>query len=168
MDHSPVVKGEDHQNVPGRVVPEMLGCEIQREYLVGVRCQERPPRRLWSRPTRDHVSTDRRCAMDDAKLELHLEGDSVLAPFGVVGGDAANELDVLTRNPWTTYPSLRPIPPIVTISLSMPTKNGIGLDDDDRRSPSVPVPTEPNPEQSIGSAKPWSRCVSSENLELLS
>ncbi len=80
--------------------------QVQREHLVGVRGQKPPPCRVRRGTSCDHVPAYRGRAVDDAELELQLEGDSILTPTWVVRRDTPNELDVLSRDPRPPHPPL--------------------------------------------------------------
>ena len=91
----------EHQDVPHRVVPQGLRGQVHVPQLGGVSGQERAPggggRSTVSCPG-DHVPTDGAGSMLHPEFRLQLQGDTVLAPLGVIGRDAANQADVVPRD----------------------------------------------------------------------
>ena len=69
------------------------------------------------------------------------------------------------RCPAGTFP--RDPPPIPAIAFAMPAQNGLWPNDHQRRPPTQPVPTEPDPEQPVRSAQPRARLASLEDFDLL-
>lgn len=163
----PAVQGQDHENVAGLEVPHDLGGEVERPDLAGVACQEGLPGRAAGRLVVDHVPADRARIVLGAQLEVQLEHDAVLAPLGVVGGDAADELDALARDPRPARLAAGAPAPVELVASAVPAQHGVGLDDEQRGSPPGPVPAEPDPEGPVAAAQLRALHLALQDRELL-
>ena len=93
--------------------------------------------------------------MQDAELGGEFLSALVLAPLGVVTGDALDEGDVLAGDVWSAdLGGARPATPEHLEALAMPGDHGLGPDDDERAGPVGPEPAESDPEYSLARPQP--------------
>ncbi len=79
----------------------------------------------------------------------------------------ANQVAHLGVNRWpTTFVSALPSP-VVLETLPLPSDHGRGLDDDEAFAPSIPGPSQPEPEDAVLGLQPWASALSVEDDELL-
>ncbi len=79
----------------------------------------------------------------------------------------ANQISDLGGDRWpATFVSALP-GPVVLEALPVPPDYGLGLDDDEAFSPSIPGPSQPEPEDAVLGFQPWAFGPSVEDDELL-
>ena len=79
----------------------------------------------------------------------------------------ANQISDLGGDRWpATFVSALPSP-VVLEALPVPPDYGRGLDDDEAFSPSIPGPSQPEPEDAVFGFQPWAFGPSVEDDELL-
>ena len=96
-----------------------------------------------------HVSTDGAGRMHHPEFRLELQNDSVLAPLGMIGRDAANQVDVAPGDSGPTAGPTGPSSPVAAVPCAVPPEDRGWLDQHECLAPPIPVPAEPNPEHSI-------------------
>ena len=140
--------------------------EVDGDQALEVIVEERPPTRARWFPVADHVLGDRRLGQIDAEFqELAVNPGS--APQRVGPRHPANQISDLGVDRWpATFVSALP-GPVVLEALPVPPDHGRGLDDDEAFSPSIPGPSQPEPEDAVLGLQPWASGLSVEDDELL-
>ncbi len=123
--------GEEGRELDQEVAGTKLLCMVADEGAPSLISSRRPL-------PGDHVAADGAGGVVDAELRRKLFGNPVLAPLGMVAGDAPDEGDVLGRN--VGSPDRPPgfAAPEDPEALSVPTDHGLRLDDDERAGPVRP------------------------------
>ena len=89
-------------------------------------------------------------------------------PEGIRGRHGANQGAYLVRDSRPTCPMAAPPRPEETEPAPLPGYDGVGFDDDKRRSPVTPEPGERDPEQSVETRQPKSTHMRSfQNVKLV-
>jgi len=111
----------DDEYVQGRELDRVLVAEVAHPDGIGLVPEEDAPGLARSAGLRglDHVLADCRRRVLDPELDLEFDGDTILPVFGMVGGDALDEGDVLAVDsrpaglglpgPEVPVPSLLPV-----------------------------------------------------------
>ena len=125
----------DDEDVCNGEQRRVLGEEITRPHLIGVVLYKGPPCLTTSRccQARDHVAPHGATGMADAELGCELLGNLVLTPLGMVGGDAFDEVDVVSRDPRAARFGFAA--PQGEEALLVPSNNRRRLHNDQRTSP---------------------------------
>jgi len=83
------------------------------------------------------------------QFRLELQGDSVLTPLGMIGRDSANQTDVGPGDSGSAAKPARSSSPVAAVAFPVPPEDRGWLDQHQRIAPPIPVPAEPDPEDSI-------------------
>ena len=103
--------------------------------------------------------------MPNAELFLELERDLILAKLGMLAADRSNQLLVIARD--ERPPDTSPPAPEQPVTLPVPAEHRLGLDDDERVAPALPVSAERHPENAISAADSRLGPLAQEHAELL-
>ena len=101
------------------------------------------------------------------KFRLQLQADTVLAPLGVIGRDAANQADVAPGDSGSTAKLTGPSSPVTAVPFSVPPQDRRRLDQHQRLAPPIRVSAEPDPKHSVGRSEQRPGPSSLEHGELM-
>ena len=104
----------------------------------------------------------------ESELGIELLADLVLAPLGMVAGDALDEGNVFSGNLGTTdLAPPRPATPEEPESLTVPGNDGLRFDDEQGAIPARPELSAEDPEDAIPDLKPGMPLIPLVDRELL-
>ena len=109
----------------------VLHEEVTSSHSLGLVLQEASPGLgIAGRAPFDHVSPHGRGGVVDGELHLQLQGNAILAVFGVIGRYTPDELDVVSWNRWSARLALRFPPPEIPKLLLPPSDYRLWLHED--------------------------------------
>ncbi len=166
VNDAPPVMGQHEEHEQDAECNGGHGEEVDGDEIFQMIIEERPPTRArWFRVA-NHVLGDRRLGQVDTEFQK-LAVNPGSAPQRVGPGHFANQIADLGVNRWpATLVSALPSP-VVLEALPVPADPGRGLDDDEAFSPSIPGPSQPEPEDPVLGFQPWAFGFSVEDDELL-
>ena len=154
VQNAPPVMGQYQEHVKNLETDGGDSKEVDRDQLLDVILQERAPGLRRRLATAHHVFADAGLADVDAELE-QLTVNAGCTPTRILTAHPADQIANLARYDGSSRSATLDLPsPEKAEASTMPGKDGLGLNDGQRRAPAAPHPGQPDPHEAVHGSQP--------------